>query len=53
MRYEQPTSQKPVTRGRKSYTDQLALGADLRGSIIYGLKLTLRVARPVIGKKIG
>ncbi|HEX4424194.1 MAG TPA: cytochrome c3 family protein [Terriglobales bacterium] len=30
MRYEQPTSQKPLTLDGKSYTDQLALGADLR-----------------------
>jgi hypothetical protein len=30
MRYEQPSSQKPVTVDGKSYTDQLTLGADLR-----------------------
>jgi hypothetical protein len=30
MRYEQPSTGKPVTVDGKSYTDQLALGADLR-----------------------
>jgi Cytochrome c7 and related cytochrome c len=30
MRYEQPSSQKPVTVDGKAYTDQLTLGADLR-----------------------